>query len=69
MLSFLTKRVRCLVSLAHNGSGVFGAKRLFLSSMNCVKVVTTTFKAMSFQSLHWLQKLGSCNASFEAKVV
>jgi len=25
------QRVRCLVSLAHNGSGVFGAKRLILA--------------------------------------
>jgi len=24
---------------------------------------------MSFQGLHWLQKLGSCKASFGAKVV
>jgi len=28
-----------------------------------------TFKAMSFQALHWLQQLGSCKASFGAKVV
>jgi len=70
MLPFRTKRVRCLVSLAHTGSGVFGAKRLFLASMNCVKVFTSTSKAMSFQGLHWwLQKLGSCKASFGAKVV
>ena len=57
------------MSLAHNGSGVFGAKRLFLASMNCVKVFASTFKAMSFQGLHWLQKLESCKASFGAKVV
>ena len=57
------KGVRCLVPLAHNGSGVFGAKRLFLASMSCVKVFTSTFKAMSFQGLHWLQKLGSCKQS------
>jgi len=25
--------------------------------------------AMSFQDLHWLQKLGSCKASFGAKVI
>jgi len=25
--------------------------------------------AMSFQDLQWLQKLGSCKASFQAKVV
>jgi len=57
------------MSLAHNGSGVLGAKRLFLASMNCVKVFTSTFKAMSFQGLYWLQKLGPCKASFGAKVV
>ena len=56
--------------LAHNGfgSGVFGAMRLFLASMSCVKVFRSTFKAMSIQGLHWLQKLRSCKASFEAKV-
>jgi len=27
------------------------------------------FKAMGFQGLHWLQKLGSGKASFGAKVV
>jgi len=69
MLPFRTKRVSYLVSLAHNGSGVFGAKRFFLASMSCAKVFTSTFKAMSFQGLHWLQKLGSCKASFGAKVV
>jgi len=69
MLPFRTKRVRCRVSLANNGSGVFGSKRLFLVFMNCVKVFTSTFKAMRFQGLHWLQKLGSCKASFGAKVV
>jgi len=69
MLLFRAKRVRCLVSLSHNGSGVFGAKRLFLASMSCVNVLRSTFKAMSFQGLHWLQKFGSCKASFGAKVV
>ena len=69
MLPFRTKRVRCLVSLAHNGSGVFGAKRLLLASMNCVKVFRSTFKAMRFQVLNWLQKLGPCKASFGAQVV
>jgi len=29
----------------------------------------STFRAMSFKDLHWLQKLGSCKASFGAKVV
>jgi len=61
--------VRCLVTLAHNGSGVFGAKWLFVASMNCVKVFRSTFTVMSFQDLHWLQKLGSCKPSFGAKVV
>jgi len=37
--------------------------------MNCVKVFTSTFKAMSFQGLDWLQKLESCKASFGTKVV
>jgi len=57
------------VSLSHKGSGVFGVKRLFLASMSCVKALRSTFKAMSFQDLHWLQKIGSCKASFGAKVV
>ena len=69
MLPFLAQRIRCPVPLAHNGSGVFGAKRLFLASMSCVKAFGSTFGAMSFQDLHWLQKLGSCKASFGAKVV
>jgi len=69
MLPFREKRIRCLVSLAHNESGVFGAKRLFLASMNCVKVFRSKYTAMSFQSLHWLQTLGSCKASFRAKVI
>jgi len=59
----------CFVSLAHNGSGVFGAKWLFLASMNSVTRFRSTFKALSFQDLHWLQKLGSCKALFGAKVV
>jgi len=69
MLLFRANRVRCLVPLSHNGSGVFGAKRLCLASMNCVKALRSTFKTMSFQDLHWLQKFGSCKASFGAKVV
>ena len=48
---------------------LFGAKWLFLASMSCVKVFRSTFRAMSFQDLHWLQKLGSCKPSFGAKVV
>jgi len=62
-----SKRIRCLVPLAHNGSGVFGEKRLFLASMSCVKVFRSTFKPVSFQDLDWLQKIGSCKASFGAK--
>jgi len=69
MLPFRAKHVRCLVPLGRNGSGVFGAKRLFLASMTCSKVCRSTFKAISFQGLHWLQKLGSCKASFGAEVV
>jgi len=69
MLPFLAKQIRCLVPLAHNGLGVFGAKRLFLASVSCAKAFRSTFRAMSFQDLSWLQTLGSCKASFGAKVV
>jgi len=69
MLQFRAKRIRCLVPLAHNGSGVLGAKRLFLGPMSCVKVLRSKFKAMSFQGLHWLQTLESCKASLRARVV
>jgi len=69
MLPFRAKRIRCLVPLAHNGSGVFGAKSFFLASMSCVKDFRSTFRAMSFQDLHWLKNLGSGKASFGAKVV
>jgi len=69
MLLFRAKRIICPVSLAHNGSGVFGAKRLFLASMSFVKAFRSTFSTMSFQDVHWLQKLGSCKVSFGAKVV
>ena len=69
MLPFRGKRIRCLVPLAHNGSVVFGAKRLFLASMSCVKAFRSKVRAMSFQDLHWLQKLESCKTSFGAKVV
>jgi len=54
------------VSLAHNGSRIVGAKRLFLISTSCVKDLEAT---LSFQVLHWLQNLGSSKASFGAKVV
>ena len=69
MLPFRAKRIRCRVPLEHNGSGVLGAKRLFRASMNCVKALKSTLRALSFQDLHWLQKLGSCIALFGAKVV
>ena len=69
MLPFRAKRIKCLVPLAHNGSAVFGAKRLFLASMSCVKVFRSTFRAITLQVLHWLRKLGSCKASFRDKVV
>jgi len=69
MLPFRAKRITCLVPLAHNRSGVFAAKRLFLASMSCVKVFRSTFRAMSFQDVHWLQTLGSCKASFGTQVV
>jgi len=63
-----------------NGSGVLclcritdqvclGQNGFFLASMSCVKAFRSTFRAMSFQDLHWLQNLGSCKASFGAKVV
>ena len=63
------KYIRCILSLAHNGSGVFGAKRPYLASTSCVKVFKCKFKAMSFHGVHWLQTLGSGKASFGAKVV
>ena len=69
MLLFREKGIRCLVSLAHNGSDVSGAKRPYLASTSCVKVFRSKFKAMSFHGLHWLQNLGSGKASFGAKVV
>ena len=59
----------CAHELAHNRSGLFGVKWVFLVSMSCLKAFRSTFKAMSFQGLHWLQKLGSCKASFGVKVV
>jgi len=37
--------------------------------LSCVQVFKSTFRAMRFQDLHGLQKLGSCEASFGAKVV
>jgi len=69
MLPFRAKSIMCLVPLAHNGSGVFGAKRLFMASMSCVKACRSTFRSMSFQDLNWLQKLESGEASFGVKVV
>jgi len=69
MLPFRAKRIRCLVPLAHNGSGVFEKKRLFLASTSGVKVFRSKFRAMSFQGFHWLQTLGFRKATFGAKVV
>jgi len=46
-----------------------GQTKPYLASMSCVKVFRSKFKAMSFHDLHWLQKLGSDNAVFGAKVV
>jgi len=69
LLPFRAKRIRCLVSLAHNGPGVFGAKWHFLASTICVKVFRSKFKAMRFQGWHWLQTLGSGKTSFGAKLV
>jgi len=65
MLPFREKRIRCLLSLAHSGSGVFAATRLFLASTSCVEVFRSKSKAMSFQGL---QKLGSDKALFGVKV-
>jgi len=69
MLPFRGLRIRCLVPLARNGSGVFGVKRLFLASVSCAKVFRSKFKTMSFQGLHWLQTSGSGKALFGVKVV
>ena len=68
MLPFRAKRSGVLY-LWRITDQVFGAKRLFLASMSRVKACRSTFRAMSFQDLHWLQNLGSCKASFGAKVV
>ena len=57
MLRFRAKRIRCLVPLAHNGSGVFGAKRLFLASMSCVKAFRSTFKAYELSGLALVAKV------------
>jgi len=69
MLPFRVKRIRYLVSLAHNESGVFGGKRIFLASTSCVKVFRSKLKPLRFHGLHWLQKFGSGKASLGAKVV
>jgi len=69
MLPFRAKRIRCFVSLAHNRSGVFGAKRLFLASTSFVKVFRSMIKAMSLQGLYWLLQWRTGEASFGAKVV
>jgi len=67
MLLFRAKQIRCLVPLAHNGSGVFGAKRIFLASTSCAKAFRSSFRAMRFQNLLWLQKLGLVKHHLEPK--
>jgi len=62
MLPFWAERIRCYVPLVKNGSDVFGAKLLFLASTSCMKIFRATFRAVSFQDLHWLQMLGSGKA-------
>ena len=63
-----------------NGSSVLGfwcityqvcleQNGFFPASVSYVKVFRSTFRAMSFQDLHWLLKLGSRKLSFGAKVV
>jgi len=52
MLPFREKRIRSLVPLAHNGSGVFGANRLFMASASCVKVFRSKLKPMNCHGLH-----------------
>jgi len=47
MLLFREKRIRCLVSLAHNGSGVSGAKRPYLAS---TKVFRNNLRLWAFMS-------------------
>jgi len=69
MLPFQSKRVRGLVSLAHDGSFMFGQIGIFWNPRVSVKVFRSKFKAMSFQGLHWLQKVGSGKASFGVEVV
>jgi len=68
MLPCREKHIMCLGSLAHNRSGVFGAKRPYLASTSCVKVFESTFKAMSFHGLHCGCKRWG-KASLGAKVV
>jgi len=68
LLPFRAQRIKVL-SLAHNGSSAFAEKEHFLASTSCVKLFRSNFKAMSFQGLHWLQKLESGKASFVTKVM
>jgi len=63
-----TDQVSCALArdqgVLYKGSGCF-----ILASMRCVKAFRSTFRATSFQDLHWLQKLGSCTASIGAIMV
>jgi len=67
MLPFRTKRIRCLVSLVHNRPVVFGAKRLFLASISCVKAFRSKFKAMSFQDCAGCKSQGLVKRHLEPK--
>ena len=51
MVPFREKRISCLVSLAHYGSGVFAAKRSYLASTSCVEVFTSMFRLLAFITL------------------
>jgi len=82
-LNFYHKRRSQTSGIAYvKGDGIFecyyfgkmdqvclGRIRPYLASMSCVKVFRSKVKVMSFHGFHWLQKLGSGNASFGAKVV
>jgi len=70
MLPFRAKRIRRLLPLAHDGSGVFGAKRLSLACMSCVKAfrsyelsgLALVAKVRVLQSVIWSQSVlvGRC---------
>jgi len=46
-----------------------GQNGFILASTSCVKVFRSKFKAMSYQGLYWLQKVGFGKALFGAKMV